>query len=55
MDHRCQIQILAELFRSRLELGVVDAVYTLLDADDFLHNVDALHVFALSYRCSTFF
>lgn len=55
MNHGCQIEVLAEFFRSCYEFEVIDAIDVLLDADDFLHYIDALDIFALSRSERTFF
>ncbi len=55
MDHGGQVEVLAKFLRSSLELGVANAVYALLDADDLLHDVDALLILPLSQIRSTFF
>ena len=45
--HGSQVQILTQFLWGFVKLGVVDAEYTFLDADYFLHDVNALRIFAL--------
>lgn len=47
LDHSGQVEVLAQFLGGAVELLVIDAVDALLDADDFLHDVDALVIFAL--------
>ena len=48
INHGSQIQVLTKFFRSPFKLCVVHAIHIFLDTNNFLHNINALVVFALS-------
>lgn len=47
VNHGSQVQILAQLVGSLIELGVIHPEYILLDAQHLLHDVDALRVLGI--------
>lgn len=47
INHGSEIQVLTEFLRGTLKLSVVHSINIFLDTDNFLHDIDALIVFAL--------